>query len=69
MLERQYATSHQLIMRIQLNNLETKIIKVGKRFNQYINEKFESIFPCEFSSVIQDILFEKDNIVYQHPMK
>lgn len=48
-LDKQYNCSHQLIIKLNLNDYSTKIIKISKNFNKLLGEKIEHLFPPPIS--------------------
>ena len=48
MLDKQYHTDQHLKILVKLNNIESKIIKIGRELNFLWNKNIESMFPYQF---------------------
>ncbi len=57
MLDKQYYSEKHLKIIIDLKNMGSKIIKIGKELNFLWNEKIESIFPSQFVQIAKIKLY------------
>ena len=57
-LDKHFHSSHQLLIKLNLQNTSSQIIKIGKMFNKYINKKVESIFPIHFQHLGLNMLYQ-----------
>ena len=59
LLDKQYNCSHQLIIKLNLNDNSSQIIKIGKNFNKLLGQKIESIFPQKFQNAAKRIFYKE----------
>ena len=57
-IDKHFHSNHQLLIKLNLQNASSQIIKIGKTFNKYINKKIESIFPIHFQHLGLNMLYK-----------
>lgn len=60
LLDKQFNSSHQLVLRLDLLKKTTQIIKIGKIFSKFQGKKIEYIFPKQFQSMGVNMFFKHD---------
>lgn len=59
LLQKQFSTTRHMIIILNLNNMKSKIIKIGKEFIQYLNKSIEFLFPIQFSCLAKKIFYNE----------
>ena len=62
LFERHFNNCHQILIKLNLHHTESKIIKIGKEFNKYLNNKIEHIFPIHFQHLGLKMLYQSFHI-------
>lgn len=59
LLDKQYNLSKNIIVRFDLVNMTSKIIKVGKEFIKYLDKNIEDIFPIELKDIAKKTFYKE----------
>lgn len=58
LLDKQFNSSHQLVIRLNLLNQTSQIIKIGKIFSKFQGKKIKDIFPKQFQAMGINMFFK-----------
>lgn len=59
LLERRFNTTRHMVIRLKLDSMKSKIIKIGKEFIQYLNKPIDFLFPTQLKSLGKKIFYNE----------